>query len=68
MPVAGREVLAGEVRHGAPAGRSPKNIRFLQPLAVRGGGGDLLLHLGVIDDAALAGIDQEHPARLQPPF
>ena len=36
-----------------------------EPLAVGTFGSDLRLDLGVVDDAALFGVDQEHPARLQ---
>ena len=38
----------------------------LQPLAPRAGCGDLALDLVVLDDAALGGVDEEHPARAQP--
>ena len=37
----------------------------LEPLAVRVLGGELLLDLLVVDDATLAGVDQEHLAGLQ---
>ncbi len=37
----------------------------LQPLAVRILGGDRALDLGVVDDATLLGVDQEHAARLE---
>ena len=38
----------------------------MQPLVVRLLGGQRGLDLVVLDDAALRGVDQEHPARLQP--
>ncbi len=40
----------------------------MQPLLVRGGGGQLGLDLLVVDDPALSGVDQEHLPRLQPAF
>ena len=38
----------------------------VQPLVVRVLGGELGLDLLVLDDAVLVGVDQEHPARLEP--
>jgi hypothetical protein len=38
----------------------------VQPLVVRVLGGELGLDLVVLDDAALVGVDEEHPAGLQP--
>ncbi len=40
----------------------------LDPLLVRLARGELLLELGVVDDAALLGVDQEHLAGLQAPL
>ena len=41
---------------------------LLQPRRVRLGRGDALLQLVVGDDALLAGVDEEHAPRLQPPL
>ena len=38
----------------------------VQPLVVRVLGGELGLDLVVLDDAVLVGVDEEHPAGLQP--
>jgi hypothetical protein len=39
---------------------------LVEPLLVREAAGDVALELVVVDDAALVGVDHEHPARLQP--
>ena len=38
----------------------------VQPLVVRVLGGELALDLLVLDDPVLVGVDEEHPARLEP--
>ena len=43
-------------------------LRFFQPFGIRPGGGEIALDLLILDDAALFEIDQQHFARLQPPF
>ena len=53
------DVLAlGEVLEADQAG--------VQPLVVRVLGGELALDLLVLDDPVLVGVDEEHPARLEP--
>ena len=42
------------------------DLTGVQPLVVRRLGGELGLDLGVVDDPAAVGVDEEHPARLQP--
>jgi hypothetical protein len=44
------------------------DLGAVQPLAVGLGGGQLGLDLGVVDDAALLQVDQEHLAGLQAPL
>ena len=47
-------------------GRSPKvDLPLLQPLAVGVRGGQLGLDLVVVDDPALGGVHEEHPAGLE---
>ncbi len=44
------------------------HLRGLQPVGIRMLARELLLHLGVVDDAAFLEVDQQHLARLQPPL
>ena len=56
--------------HGSDTGRQlvEPDLRLLQPFTVGLGLGELGLDLGIVDDAALLQIDQEHLAGLQTPF
>ncbi len=44
------------------------HLRRLQPLGIRMLARQLLLHLGIVDDAAFLQVDQQHLAGLQPPL
>ena len=44
------------------------HLRRLQPLGIRMLARELLLHLGIVDDAAFLQVDQQHLAGLQPPL
>ena len=44
------------------------DLRRFQPLGVGMRGRQIALDLGVVDDAALLQVDQQHLAGLQPPF
>ncbi len=70
-----KDLLAQQnrLRDPAPEHGCCRQIRhahhiFVQPLAVRLFGGDLVLQFRVIDDAAFARIDEEHLARLKTAF
>ena len=56
--------------HGGHVGRQlvQVDLGLAQPLAIGLGTGQLGLDLGVVDDAALVEIDQEHLAGLEAPF
>ena len=58
-----------QVRLGRHFGQVAEEVAgFLDPLAVWLGGGELMFQFGIIDDAPGLHVDQEHLARLQPPF
>ncbi len=61
--------LAGRC-HGGDVRRQlvQRYLGLLQPLLVGPGAGQLGLDLGVVDDAALLQVDEEHLARLQAPL
>ncbi|MNI10564.1 hypothetical protein D3C73_636810 [compost metagenome] len=70
-------LLAVQQRHGRLRGngglarrgqRFQLDLQALDPLAVRAAVGQLQLDFGVVDDAALFQVDQEHLARLQAPL
>ena len=55
-------------RHGMAGQIRQTNEVFVQPMAIRFFAGDLVLQFGVVDDAALCRIDQEHLAGLETTF
>ncbi len=61
----------GGVRgHGAHLGRQLRqpDLGLVQPLLVGPGGGQLGFELGIVNDAALLHVDEQHAARLQAPL
>ena len=64
----GRSARAGDRRLGRVRQLRELVLRLFQPRLVGVLGGELLLDLVVVDDAAFFEVDQQHLAGLQPPF